>query len=157
MMLRLESVNTARAVRTTTVRRSVLKAAMLTATMALLASCGAHGATAKAPAEAGAGSAATAATVQIVDTAFQPASLSVAVGTKVVWTQTGVEPHSVTAVGGSFDSSPDCSPITPTKCLQKGDTFSHVFDHPGVYRYYCRVHGTPSGSGMAGTITVKAG
>lgn len=156
-------MNTTKPLRST-LRRRMGQAAMAAAAMVALASCGTHASTASSPASApasapasGSGAGGPVAAVQIVDTAFQPATLSVAVGTKVVWTETGVEPHSVTAVNKAFDSSPECSPITPDKCLHKGDTFSYVFTHPGTYVYYCRVHGTPSGSGMAGTVTVKAG
>ena len=42
--------------------------------------------------------------IQIVDLAFEPASLRVEPGTTVTWTNTGVAPHTVTAEDDSFDS-----------------------------------------------------
>lgn len=92
---------------------------------------------------------------RIVDTAFEPESLTVAVGSTIVWKQSGLQAHSVTAADESFDSSPDCSPIKSDKCLGEGDDFSVDFTEPGSYDYYCRVHGLPDGTGMTGTITVE--
>jgi plastocyanin len=96
------------------------------------------------------------ASIEIVDTAFQPGDLSVAAGTEVRWTQSGKQPHSVTAADRSFDSSPECSLLVPANCLHEASAFSHVFSQPGTYRYYCRIHGTPGGIGMVGTVMVKA-
>jgi hypothetical protein len=33
-------------------------------------------------------------------------------------------------------------------------TYEFTFDEPGVYRYYCRIHGTPGGVGQAGVVVV---
>lgn len=92
--------------------------------------------------------------VTVVDTAFKPAQVSVAVGSKLVWKQSGKQPHSVTATQDEFDSSPDCSPLEIASCLHEGSSFSHTFDKPGTYRYYCRVHGLPDGTGMVGAVRV---
>lgn len=81
--------------------------------------------------------------------------MTVAVGSTIVWKQSGLQAHSVTAADDSFDSSPSCSPIKTEKCLGEGDDFSVDFTEPGSYDYYCRVHGLPDGTGMTGTITVK--
>lgn len=96
------------------------------------------------------------ATVEIIDTAFKEPRTVVSAGTKVVWTQTGDQPHSATSVDGAFDSSPGCSPIKGDEgCLAAGDSFSFVFEKPGTYDYYCRIHGTTTGRGMIGTIVVQ--
>ncbi|MEX2550056.1 MAG: plastocyanin/azurin family copper-binding protein [Nitriliruptoraceae bacterium] len=92
--------------------------------------------------------------VEIQDSTFTPADVTVEVGDTVTWTQTGSLPHSVTADDGTFDSSPDCA--GGSGCLDEGDTFTHTFDEPGEYAYYCRVHGAPGGVGMAGVVTVTA-
>jgi MYXO-CTERM domain-containing protein len=34
-------------------------------------------------------------------------------------------------------------------------TFSHTFNAPGAYAYYCQFHGLPGGEGMTGTIIVQ--
>lgn len=92
--------------------------------------------------------------VDVVDVAFEPTEVSIEAGGTVTWTQSGDLPHTVTADDGSFDSHPDCS--GGSDCMASGDTFSQSFDEPGTYAYYCRIHGGPGGTGMAGTITVTA-
>lgn len=95
-----------------------------------------------------------AADVEVVDVAFEPSDVTIEAGGTVTWTQTGSLPHTVTADDGSFDSHPDCS--GGSDCMASGDTFSQTFDEPGTYAYYCRIHGGPGGTGMAGTVTVTA-
>ena len=90
--------------------------------------------------------------VDIQDSQFVPAAVTVTAGDTVTWTESGSGTHSVTADDTSFDSSPSC----PLSCLGHGSVFSHTFTTPGVYRYYCRVHGGPNGQGMSGTVTVVA-
>jgi plastocyanin len=83
----------------------------------------------------------TGAAVSINDDFFTPATLNVAVGTTVVWTNRGGSKHTVTATG-VFDSG----------VLSPGATFSFTFATPGTYRYVCEIHG-----GMTGTIVVGDG
>ena len=83
-------------------------------------------------------------TVTIVDSAFQPAELTVPVGTTITWVHDGRLTHTVTADDASFNSGN----------LGNGDTFSFTFSEAGSYPYYCRFHGSAGGVGMAGTITV---
>jgi plastocyanin len=92
---------------------------------------------------------------EVIDTEFKPVSIEVKVGSSVDWVQIGDQPHSVSAVDGSFDSSPDCGPLDSDMCLGEGDTFSYTFEKPGEFDYYCRVHGLPDGTGMFGTVVVK--
>ena len=95
--------------------------------------------------QATAGSRAAASSVSVDDFQFTPAALSVASGDTVTWTLAGGF-HSVVADDGSFNSG---EPGT-------GFPFSHTFNAPGTYRYYCSVHGGPNGSGMSGVITVTS-
>ena len=74
----------------------------------------------------GGGQAAT----KVVDFAFNPATLTVAAGTTVTWTNTGSVSHTVTADDGSFDSG----------TLPSGGTFQHRFATPGTYAYHCNIH-----------------
>jgi plastocyanin len=67
--------------------------------------------------------------------AFQPKSLEVPVGTTVTWTNDDAIQHSVTASDNSFDSG----------FFTQGGTFSHTFDEPGTYAYYCARHGSMLG------------
>ncbi len=75
----------------------------------------------------------------IVDFAFEPATLDVAAGATVVWTNDGLAPHTVT---GDFADS---------GVLEPGQTFSHTFAEPGEFSYVCAIH--PQ---MTGTIRVSA-
>ena len=86
------------------------------------------------------------------DNFFQPKELTVKLGTTVTWRDDGLQPHSVTADDGSFDSNPKC-PSGP--CLQKGATFTFTFTKSGRYVYYCKVHGAKGGIGMSGDIVVQ--
>jgi plastocyanin len=87
---------------------------------------------------------ALAANVDVVDDAFQPASTTVAAGESVTFTNSGESPHTATADDGSFD----------TGTIDPGQSATVTFDTPGRYPYFCRFHGDPGGSGMAGVITV---
>ncbi len=80
------------------------------------------------------------AAVTIQGFAFGPASINVAVGSSVSWTNQDGTAHTVTADDGSFDSG----------SLAQGATFSQTFDTPGTYTYHCAIH-----SSMTGTITVE--
>jgi plastocyanin len=83
--------------------------------------------------------AASAGAVTISGFAFGPASISVAAGSTVTWTNQDGTAHTVTADDGSFDSG----------SLAPGATFSQTFDTPGTYTYHCAIH-----SSMTGTVTV---
>jgi plastocyanin len=93
--------------------------------------------------------------VEVVDSSFKPKEITVAVGAKVTWFQTGALPHTVTADDDSFNSSPDCSFSDQSKCLTTGKTFSFTFAKAGTFPYYCELHGNKGGFGMAGTVIVK--
>ena len=79
------------------------------------------------------------ATVSIVNIAFDPSRLEVAVGTTVTWTNEEAIPHTVTSADGTLDSD----------VLERGDTYSHVFDAVGAFDYACAIH--PS---MTATVVV---
>ncbi len=83
-------------------------------------------------------------TVNLVDTTFEPAQLTVKVGTTVKWTNNSTMNHTVTADDGSFGSD----------TLAPGAQFQFTFSKPGTFRYYCKFHGGPGGKGMSGTIVV---
>jgi plastocyanin len=81
------------------------------------------------------------AAVAIVDVSFQPASIDVAAGTTVTWTNDDGFGHTVTATDGAFNSG----------VLDGGASFSQIFSEPGTFEYFCAIH--PS---MTGTVTVRA-
>jgi len=86
---------------------------------------------------------------------FKAATLTVKPGTKVVWKNSSVAPHTVTRCtvaackvngGTGKDLKLASSSINP------GQTYSFTFHKVGTYRYYCKVHGYAL---MHGVITVK--
>jgi amicyanin len=92
-------------------------------------------------ADAASGASSSTVKVTISNYAFSPASLSVAVGTTVTWTNEDSVPHTVTVTSGpvKFDSG----------LLQKGQSWSYTFKAAGTYSYYCSVH-----PDMKGSVTV---
>jgi plastocyanin len=71
--------------------------------------------------------------------AFAPATLTVAAGNLVTWTNRDEEPHTVAASDGSFHSPG----------MGTGATFSHTFAAPGTFDYVCSIHPM-----MRGTVVV---
>jgi plastocyanin len=63
---------------------------------------------------------------------FGPATLNVAVGTKVIWTNDDADPHTVTSA-----TDPK---LLKSPALDTGDSFAFTFDKPGTYRYFCSLH-----------------
>jgi plastocyanin len=68
--------------------------------------------------------------IGIADFKYDPDVVTVAVGTKVTWTNSDAAPHTATADDSSFD----------TGDLDKGDSGAVTFDEPGTFSYYCRFH-----------------
>jgi len=79
--------------------------------------------------------------VEIGDSVFSPATLTVAVGDTVTWRNADDRPHTVTSNDGVFDSGN----------LDEGQGFSFTFTEPGTYTYRCDYH-----SEMQATIVVEA-
>ena len=75
------------------------------------------------------------------DFAFAPANIIVDAGTTVTWTNRDGVGHTVTSDGGGEFQSP---------LLGQTETFSHTFDEPGRYSYFCKPHPF-----MKGLVTVK--
>jgi plastocyanin len=84
--------------------------------------------------------------VTALDNSFAPEDIQVKVGTEVVWTNKGRNEHNALHVDGD-DWGVEVDDFQP------GDVYSHTFDEPGVYRYYCSIHGTTD-AGMIGTVVV---
>jgi plastocyanin len=78
--------------------------------------------------------------VMAKDFMFAPASLTVAAGSTVTWTNRDDEPHTIVSDSGPFHSA----------ALDSNESFSFRFDKPGTYRYTCSIHPC-----MAGTILVR--
>jgi LPXTG-motif cell wall-anchored protein len=85
--------------------------------------------------------------VAVKDFVFEPKSITINVGDTITWTNEGPAPHTVSAdEAEGFESGN----------LDKGATFSEIFDEVGTFAYYCKYHGSKGGTGMAGSIVVAA-
>jgi plastocyanin len=119
-------------------------ASLLTLAMLILAACQAAPSATQAAdtAQPAAPSGGTGKAVEILiqSFAFNPATVTVAAGTEVKWTNEDAPGHTILSDDGTTIKSPT---------LNKGDSFSMVFNTPGTYSYYCSIH--PS---MKGTIVV---
>lgn len=89
--------------------------------------------------------------VLAIDNTFGPDTLTIVAGTEVVFTNNGRNPHNVVPEG---DAEASTWGVLEQHFLPK-DTYSHVFDRPGTYVYYCSIHGTPKAA-MHATIVVTA-
>lgn len=69
-------------------------------------------------------------TVDITKFAFTPKEITVAPGTKIVWTNHDEIPHTVTSSDKSFTS----------KALDTDDRYEYTFTSEGDFSYYCTVH-----------------
>jgi len=89
-------------------------------------------------------------TVTVQDDAFNPVATSVSVGGTVTWSWNGANPHNVTFIDpiGSGASA-------PASGTQAAGSYQLTFNTAGTFDYYCTIHGTAQGTGMAGTITVQ--
>ncbi|MBI2042248.1 MAG: cupredoxin family copper-binding protein [Candidatus Nealsonbacteria bacterium] len=67
--------------------------------------------------------------ILIKNFAFNPAKITIKMGTEVVWRNEDSVPHTVTAEG-IFDS----------RILQNGESFGYKFDSPGTFDYICAIH-----------------
>src|SRR5579872_7232070 len=80
--------------------------------------------------------------INIFNYKFDPATVTVPVGTTVIWTNKDEIPHTVASSDKTF---------TASSGLDTGDSYSYTFDKPGTYKYYCTLHPF-----MTGVIVVQA-
>jgi Icc protein len=71
---------------------------------------------------------------------FAPATASVPVGTTITWTNRDDVPHNVVSTEQKFKS-----PV-----LDTDERFSHRFDVPGTYKYFCSIHPRMTGRVVVG-------
>ena len=84
--------------------------------------------------------AAAAAEVKVDNFSFSPATLTVAAGTTVTWTNRDDIPHNVVSTDKVFKS----------KVMDTDEKFSYTFTKAGSYAYFCSIH-----PHMTGTVVVK--
>jgi plastocyanin len=68
--------------------------------------------------------------LDIAKFAFAPKEITIAPGTKIIWTNHDEAPHTVTSSDKSFGS----------KGLDTDDKFDHTFTTEGDFSYICTVH-----------------
>ena len=68
--------------------------------------------------------------VKVDNFSFGPATLTVAAGTTVTWTNRDDIPHTVVSTDSVFKS----------KVLDTDEKFSYTFAKPGTFPYFCSIH-----------------
>jgi plastocyanin len=89
--------------------------------------------------------------VRALDNNFIAEAITIEAGTEVMWENTGRNDHDITPV----DDLELVSWGIKSDAFSPKATYSHVFDQPGTYQYFCTIHGTAK-AGMIGTIVVTA-
>ncbi len=74
--------------------------------------------------------------VKVDNFSFGPATLTVAVGTTVTWTNRDDIPHTIVSTDKVFKS----------KVLDTDEKFSFTFSKSGTYPYFCSIHPKMTGS-----------
>ncbi len=89
--------------------------------------------------------------VNITSTAFKPATVKIATGDSVKWTNKDTKNHQVVSNTGAFVSA----------VLAPGKAYSHTFNTAGTYRYHDALHPALTGkvvvSGPPPAVTIGAG
>ena len=113
------------------IRKAVWITGLLSTVMVavLLLSAASSGSSAKTPQP-------TTAEVKVDNFSFGPATVTVAVGTTVTWTNRDDIPHTVVSTDKVFKS----------KVLDTDEKFSFTFDKAGTYPYFCSIHPKMTGS-----------
>ncbi len=83
--------------------------------------------------------------VQIEDFLFEPDAVTVAVGTKITFTNQDSAPHTATS-----GTSPTPDGVFDTDILKKGDSGAVTLAKAGTFAYYCTLHPF-----MRATVIVK--
>jgi plastocyanin len=134
--------------------RKVLLVALVAALALAAVGCGSSkksstttsgAASAPAASTGGGASSGKTANVTMKNIAFNPATITVAKGTTVVWTNDDSVNHDVTKSGG-----PGPNFASGSGNLSSGDTYKQTFNTPGTITYRCTIH-----PGMEGKIVVK--
>jgi len=85
--------------------------------------------------------------VQSLDNTFRAQNIQVQTGATVTWTNDGRNEHDVLPIEGDAWG-------VEVEGFQPGDAYAYTFEEPGVYDYYCSIHGTTT-AGMIGTVVVE--
>ncbi len=69
--------------------------------------------------------------------AFDPPEITISAGESVTWTNKDVVPHTATSGNPGDD---DLGSLFQSSLLGLGQTFTHTFNEPGEFIYFCEVH-----------------
>jgi len=84
---------------------------------------------------------------------FEPATVQIAKGEEVVWTNNAGFPHNIVFDEDGIPAGEDAEKLSREDLLNApGETFKMKFNTPGTYEYYCEPH---RGAGMVGKVIVK--
>lgn len=91
------------------------------------------------------------------DLEYVPSSVTIRAGETVEWHNVGTVAHTVTAdpeqaQDRSHVELPDRAETFNSGMIADGDTFSHTFEVPGRYAYFCIPH---EAAGMLGEVIVE--
>jgi plastocyanin len=88
--------------------------------------------------------------VTVLDNTFNDRAIRVDAGVTVAWTNNGRVAHDIAAVDATrFDGDFGVEAAD----FEPRDAYEFRFDEPGVYRYYCSLHGSTT-RGMTGMVAV---
>lgn len=100
------------------------------------------------------GTASDAATVDMVELAFEPAEVAITAGGTIEATNSGATPHNLTIEQGPDPATPT-SELAATEDVAAGESAQLTVDlDPGTYAMVCTIPGHREG-GMVGTLTVQ--
>lgn len=80
---------------------------------------------------------------------FVPAEVTIKAGSTVLWENNDSYAHDVAGQGKAWNSTGGSGG------MPEDATFAKRFDQPGTYPYYCTLHSSGPGKGMAGVVIVK--
>ena len=81
------------------------------------------------------------------DKSFDPNPIEINAGDSITWTNDDNEIHTVTS--GS-DEGPSIGTEFDSGTLAPGQSFTHQFDKPGTYEYFCSFHDSMTGKVIVG-------
>ncbi len=87
--------------------------------------------------------------VGMQDWLFTPEELTISVGDTVTWLNDDTADHNLAFYGARPAGAPT---EKKPQDIDVGETYSLVFDQPGVFEYVCKIHRRQD---MKGVITVK--
>lgn len=88
--------------------------------------------------------------IGMLDNVFTRDVTRVPVGTPIVFHNEGRTVHNAVAVDRSWSTAE----VSGADVLPSGESTTVTVDRPGVYRYFCTLHGTRDGDGMYATLVV---